>query len=59
MFRLRNKGIPYVRGNGRGDQFVTIEVVIPKGLNSEQKKKLQEFGELMGDTNTGKKKKRK
>ncbi len=59
VFRLRNKGIPYVRGNGRGDQFVTIEVVIPKGLNSEQKKKLQEFGELMGDTNTGKKKKRK
>ena len=61
VFRLRGKGIPYLRGNGRGDQYVTVNVVIPKGLTKEQKELLQKFDESMGgDTakNTGKKKKK-
>ena len=47
-FRLRNEGIERLRGNGRGDQYVKIEIEVPKHLNSEQKKKLKEFGDLLG-----------
>ena len=53
--------IPYLRGNGRGDQYVTVNVVIPKGLTKEQKELLQKFDESMGGEaakNTGKKKKK-
>lgn len=37
VFRMRGKGITHLRGIGRGDQFVTIEVVVPKNLTREQK----------------------
>ncbi|MCE2850892.1 MAG: molecular chaperone DnaJ [Roseiflexaceae bacterium] len=36
-FRLRNKGVPYLRGNGRGDQVVVTRVVIPDALSEEQR----------------------
>ena len=49
VFRLRNKGIPYLRGNGRGDQFVKTAVEVPKKLNERQKKILRDFAELSGD----------
>ncbi len=49
VFRLRGKGVPYLRGNGRGDQFVTVEVQIPKGLNAEQKALLRQLAESMGE----------
>ena len=48
VFRLRGKGIPYLRGSGRGDQYVTVNVVIPKGLSKEQKELLRQFDEAMG-----------
>lgn len=43
VFRLRGKGIPYIRGKGRGDEYVTIEVEIPKNLTARQKNLLREF----------------
>ncbi|MBQ3404426.1 MAG: molecular chaperone DnaJ, partial [Oscillospiraceae bacterium] len=43
VFRLRGKGIPHLRGGGRGDQYVTVDVVIPKGLTAEQKDLLLKF----------------
>jgi molecular chaperone DnaJ len=36
-FRLRGKGVPFLRGNGRGDQVVVTKVVIPDTLTAEQK----------------------
>ena len=56
VFRLRGKGIPYLRGGGRGDQFVTVKVVTPKNLSHEQKELLRKLGETFGDTGVGKKK---
>lgn len=56
VFRLRGKGIPYLRGGGRGDQFVTVKVVTPKSLNKEQKELLQKLGESFGDAGLPKKK---
>ena len=48
-FRLRGKGIPELRGRGRGDQYVTVNVKIPTSLSSEQKRTLREFAVAMGE----------
>ena len=50
VFRLKGKGIPYIRGSGRGDQYVTVNVNIPGGLNSNQKELLLKFGESIGNS---------
>ncbi len=46
ILRMRGKGIPSIRHQGRGDQHVHITVEIPKNLNREQREKLKEFAEL-------------
>ena len=43
QFRLRGKGVPHLRGRGRGDQYVRVRVNIPKKLSREQKRLLKEF----------------
>ena len=48
-FRLRGKGIPYLRGSGRGDQFVTVSVKVPKNLTGQQKELLRQFAASMGE----------
>ncbi len=59
VFRLRGKGIPHLRSNSRGDQFVTVTVQTPKGLNSEQKELLRQFAESVGEKADKKSKKNK
>ena len=59
VFRLRGKGITNLRGGGRGDQFVTVRVEVPTGLSAQQKDLLKQFAETLGETRTGKKKKKK
>ena len=48
-FRLRGKGIPELRGRGRGDQYVTVTVQVPTSLTAEQRSALEAFGEAMGE----------
>ena len=43
VIRLRSRGVPHLRGSGRGDHYVRIKVVIPKHLTSRQKELLKEF----------------
>jgi molecular chaperone DnaJ len=43
FFRLRGKGVPFLRGNGRGDQHVKVRVVTPTKLTERQKELLREF----------------
>ena len=43
VFKLKNKGIPYIRGKNRGDQYVTVEVEVPKNITQRQKELLKEF----------------
>ena len=45
-FRLKGKGIPYVGGKNRGDQFVTVVVETPAKLSREQKNLLKKLEEL-------------
>jgi molecular chaperone DnaJ len=47
-FRLRKKGIPYLRGAGRGDQMVTVYVVTPKKLTDEQHRLFEELAQTLG-----------
>ncbi len=48
-FRLRGKGIPELRGRGRGDQYVTVRIQVPTSLSSEQKEALRAYAQTMGE----------
>ena len=49
VFRLKGKGIPLLRGAGRGDQLVTVRVEVPRDLNDVQRGHLEKFAEASGD----------
>jgi molecular chaperone DnaJ len=48
VLRLRNKGVPHLRGNGRGDELVMVNVVVPKSLTSEQRKLFEQLAKSLG-----------
>lgn len=48
VFRLRGKGVPSLRGSGRGDQFVTVDLETPKKLSSEQRELMQKLADSFG-----------
>lgn len=56
MFKLRGKGIQSIRTKVRGDEFVTVDVEVPKGLSQKQKELLREFEALCEGKNYRKKK---
>ncbi len=56
-FRLKGKGIPYLRGNSRGDQIVRVIVEIPRSLSSRQREILEEFAKESNEKNYNQRKK--
>ncbi len=46
-FRLKDKGILALNGRSRGDQYVTVNVEVPKKLSREQKDTLRRFEETL------------
>ena len=42
-FRIGKKGVPFLRGNGRGDQIVVTRVMVPTRLNDQQRRLFQEL----------------
>jgi molecular chaperone DnaJ len=44
--RLRGKGAPSLRGNVRGDQFVEVQVSVPRVVDERSKEILREFARL-------------
>jgi molecular chaperone DnaJ len=46
-FRLRGKGVPFLRGGGRGDQIVVARVVVPSKLNDHQRRLFQELADAL------------
>lgn len=65
VFRLRGKGVPSLRGGGRGDQYVTVNLETPKNLSAREKELMRELAECLGtsvkdksDRPFGKKKKK-
>ena len=55
-FRLRNKGIQYVNGRGRGDQYVRVNIEVPTNLSGKQKDMLRDFDASTSDKNYAKRK---
>ena len=51
VFRLKSKGIQYLNGKGRGDQYVRVNVEVPKRLNRTQRDALKKFEETLKDEN--------
>lgn len=45
-FRLPRKGMPHLKGEGRGDQFVRVKIVLPRNLDERSKQLLQDFERL-------------
>jgi molecular chaperone DnaJ len=52
VFKLRGKGMPVVNSSGRGDLMVRALVEVPTKLNSQQRKKLEEFAAVCGEENS-------
>ena len=48
-FRIKNRGASYLRGKGKGDQYVIANIIIPNNLSDEQIKLLEKFRELDQD----------
>ena len=55
-FRLRGQGLQYLNGRGRGDQYVIVDVEIPKKLNRTQREALNAFENSLKDDNYEKRK---
>ena len=46
QFRLKGKGMPYMRGSGNGDLYVQVNTEVPISLNKEQKELLEKFRKI-------------
>lgn len=48
-FRLRGKGLKRLGETSSGDLYVHVQIAVPTKMTSEQKAKLQEFAQLLGE----------
>ena len=49
QFKLKGKGVPSVRGLGRGDLYFTVDVMIPTKLSDKQRELLIELSHEQGE----------
>lgn len=52
VVRLRGRGVPYVRGRGRGDLLVEVVVDTPRGLTKAQEESLRQIAAERGEAIT-------
>ncbi|MBN2256298.1 MAG: molecular chaperone DnaJ [Anaerolineaceae bacterium] len=48
VFNLKNKGVPRLRNNGRGDQLVIINMDVPTRISSEQRALFKKLADTLG-----------
>jgi len=48
IFRMKGKGVPHLRRNGRGDQLVIINVEIPAKLSKQQRELFEQLAATLG-----------
>ena len=48
VFRLRDKGVPYLRRKGRGNQLVITHVAVPRNLSDDQVDLLRSLSKTLG-----------
>ena len=49
VLRLRGRGVPHVRGRGRGDLLIRLVVDVPDDLTDEQEELVRRLAELRGE----------
>jgi molecular chaperone DnaJ len=50
VFRLREKGVPFLHGTGRGDELVRIEIEVPARMSEKERILLQEWAKERGES---------
>lgn len=50
IFRLREKGMPFLDGNGQGDQLVRVEIEVPTRITEKERSFLQEWARERKDS---------
>ena len=50
QLRLRGKGMPHLRGRGRGDAVYQVAVEVPTQLTARQRELLEEFRQASTET---------
>ncbi|MGE5527892.1 MAG: molecular chaperone DnaJ [Patescibacteria group bacterium] len=53
VFRLRGRGVPRLRGSGRGDHFVKVKLKTPTKLSPEQREVFRRLAELEAEDDKG------
>jgi molecular chaperone DnaJ len=48
-FRLRDRGMPHLRGGRHGDELIRVHVEVPSSLSADQRRLLEEFARVSGD----------
>ena len=56
VFRLEGVGVPFLRGYGKGDQYVRVVVQTPTDLSDEEEHLLRQFADLRDEHVSAKKK---
>jgi len=49
VFRIKHAGVPSLRGRGRGDLLVRVDVDVPTRLSEEEAELWRRLAELRGD----------
>ncbi len=55
-FRFKGKGVKVINRSNRGDQYVHVNIEVPKNLSKKQKELLKEFENSLSDENYNKRK---
>lgn len=50
IYTIKNKGIPYIQGKGRGDHKFQVVLEVPKNLTDDQKAHLKKFDETVTES---------
>ncbi len=48
IFTIKGKGVPHLRGGGRGDQMVIVNIDVPTRLTAEQRKLFEQLAQTLG-----------
>jgi len=49
LFRLGGKGVPHVKGGGRGDHLVLVHVISPQSLDERQRELFEELAKTLAE----------